>query len=334
MSKAVILIVEDETIVAADLEIKLKQLGYEVAGIASQGREAVEMAMRRKPQLVLMDIQLEGSMDGIETAREINSRHDVPIVYLTAHSDPATLSRAKLSGPFGYILKPFDERELVTQIELAFYKHQTDKQLHDQRELLRITLSSIGDGVIATNAQGDISFINSVAESLTGWSADGAIGKPLDKVLRVIDEHTAEALENPMENLVNTGKISSPASRWLLHGRAGAKIPIWSSGAPIRDNKDHFRGLVLVFRDISLQRQAEKEKDSLIAELKKAMGKVKMLSGLLPICASCKKIRDDKGYWNQIEAYIRTHSEAEFSHGICPECAQKLYSNLLDPPEK
>lgn len=328
MSKLAILIVEDETIVAADLEMKLKQIGYEVAGIASQGREAVDMAMRYKPQLILMDIQLEGSMDGIKTAGAIHSRYDIPIVYLTAHSDPATLSRAKLSGPFGYILKPFDERELVTQIELAIYKHQTERRLQDKRELLRVTLSSIGDGVIATNPEGNISFINSVAESLTGWRGSQAIGEPLDKVFRIISERTQESLKNPMENLLNTGKISNQDSRWLLHGREGTKTPIWSSGAPIRDKKEHFRGLVLVFRDISLQRQAEKEKDSLIAELEKAMRKVKLLSGLLPICASCKKIRDDKGYWNQIEAYIKSHSEAEFSHSICPDCMEKLYRNL------
>jgi PAS domain S-box-containing protein len=328
MSKVVIQIVEDETIVASDLEMKLRQFGYDVAGIASRGREAVDMAVRCKPQLILMDIHLEGSMDGIETASSIKSRYDIPIVYLTAHSDPATLSRAKLSGPFGYILKPFDERELVTQIELAIYKHKIERQLHDQRELLRVTLSSIGDGVIATNPEGKISFINSVAQSLTGWPEIEAIGKPLDTVFRIFNERTREFITNPMENLLNTGKVSSPSSRWLLHGREGKKIPIWSSGAPIRDKTEHFRGLVLVFRDISLQRQAEEEKDSLIAELEKAMKKVKLLSGMLPICASCKKIRDDKGYWNQIEAYIRKHSEAEFSHSICPDCMEKLYPDL------
>ena len=328
MRKDAILIVEDEIIVAADLEMKLKQIGYVVAGIASRGREAVDMAMHYKPQLILMDIQLNGSMDGIETAEKIKSFLDVPIVYLTAHSDRATLSRAKLSGPLGYILKPFDDRELVTQIELAIYKHQTDRQLHGQRELLRVTLSSIGDGVIATNPEGNINFINSVGESLTGWSKNDAIGKSLDEVFRIINEHTRESLTNPMEDLLNTGLMSNPASQWLLLSREKKKIPVWISGAPIRGKQDNFQGIILVFRDISLQRQSEKEKDSLIAELKEAMGKVKTLSGLLPICASCKKIRDDKGYWNQIEAYIRKHSKVEFSHGICPDCAKKLYPDI------
>ena len=114
---------------------------------------------------------------------------------------------------------------------------------------------------------------------------------------------------------------------------ASSPLNHWISGAPIRDKQDNFQGIILVFRDISLQRQSEKEKDSLIAELKEAMGKVKTLSGLLPICASCKKIRDDKGYWNQIEAYIRKHSTVEFSHGICPDCAKKLYPDINIPNE-
>jgi CheY-like chemotaxis protein len=119
MNKTTILIVEDEAIVAADLAAKLRQLGYEVAGIVSKGEEAVVLADSLRPDLVLMDIQLEGHTDGIEAAEAISSQLDLPIIYLTAHSDAATLARAKLSGPFGFILKPFEERELATNIEIS-----------------------------------------------------------------------------------------------------------------------------------------------------------------------------------------------------------------------
>jgi len=136
MSKSSILIVEDESIVAADLAGKLRQLGYEVAGTAASGEEAVLQANRLDPDLVLMDIQLEGSTDGIEAAEAIRSQLDLPIIYLTAHSDAATLARAKLSGPFGFILKPFEERELATNIEMALYKHEADRQLRRQRDEL------------------------------------------------------------------------------------------------------------------------------------------------------------------------------------------------------
>ena len=108
MSTTTILIVEDERIVALDLAGKLEQLGYEVAGTAMRGDEAVTLARRLRPNLVLMDISLEGPLDGIEAVEAIHREQDVPVVYLTAHSDPATLTRAKLTGPFGYILKPFE----------------------------------------------------------------------------------------------------------------------------------------------------------------------------------------------------------------------------------
>lgn len=122
-----ILIVEDEAIISADIESRLKKMGYGIAGIASRGEEAVKLALHDRPQLVLMDIQLSGAIDGIETAEEIKRLYNVPVVYLTAHSDSATLSRAKLTGPYGFVRKPIENRELQTQIELAIY-NQSDKQ--------------------------------------------------------------------------------------------------------------------------------------------------------------------------------------------------------------
>ncbi len=330
MERTSILIVEDEFIVAENLRMKLKQQGYNVAGVVASGEEALRVFTGCYPQLILMDIQLQGSMDGIQTAEAIQSRYDVPIVYLTAHSDRATLARAKLSGPLGYILKPYDDRELVTQIELALYRHQTDKKLHDQREWLRILLSSMGEAVVAANRDGVVCFINPVAETLTGWTKSSAMGKPLGKIFHLINGRTRQSLANPMEDLLNSGKISDPDNRWLLVSKTGIEIPIWSSGELIHDKHDHVQGIVLVFRDISLQRQIEKEKDSLIAELTEAMNKVRLLSGLVPICASCKNIRDDKGYWMQVEKYIQEHSEARFSHGICPKCARKLYPQVFE----
>jgi CheY-like chemotaxis protein len=136
MSKTTILIVEDETLVAENLSGRLANLGYEVAGIAAGAEQAIALAGRLRPNLVLMDIWLEGPTDGIEAAEVIRQQHDIPVIYLTAHSDPATLARAKVSGPFGYILKPFEQRELATQIELALYKHQADRELVEGRQRL------------------------------------------------------------------------------------------------------------------------------------------------------------------------------------------------------
>ena len=132
-----VLIVEDEIIVAEDLAGRLRQLGYEIAGIAASGEEAVELTDRLRPQLIIMDIQLNGTLDGIEAADRILARHDLPVVYLTAHADAATLVRAKVTGPSGYILKPYGERELAIQIEMALYKHAADQKLRESNEELR-----------------------------------------------------------------------------------------------------------------------------------------------------------------------------------------------------
>jgi PAS domain S-box-containing protein len=255
--KISILIVEDEAIVAADLEGKLLRLGYDVAGITGGGREAVDLACRLHPHLVLMDVHLEGSVDGIEAAEQIRREYIIPVIYLTAHSDVATLARAKLTGPFGYILKPFDERDLATQIELALYKHQADRELHEQREWLRVTLMSIGDAVIATDALGKITFLNPVAESLTGWQAEEALGRPLSSVFCIIKEQTGGELGDPVARVLREGQAVALANHAALVARDGRTIPVEDSAAPILDAAGQIIGAVLVFHDVAEKRRSE-----------------------------------------------------------------------------
>jgi PAS domain S-box-containing protein len=259
VNKASLLIVEDEAIVAADLTGKLGRLGYEVLGIAARGEQAVELALSLRPQVVLMDISLAGAMDGIEAADAIRGRLDVPVIYLTAHSDPATLARAKLTVPFGYILKPFEQRELATQIELAIYKHQADRELRAQREWLRVTLRSIGDAVIATDAEGQVAFVNPVAESLTGWSAEEAAGQPVSVVFRIINERTGRPLEDPVRRVLGEGRAVALANHAALVTKEGRTVPIEDSAAPIEDVAGRVIGVVLVFHDVTEKRRAEEE---------------------------------------------------------------------------
>jgi len=134
MASVNILVVDDERIVALDIQHTLERLGYCVAGVVGTGREAVEAAKELKPELVLMDIRLKGGMDGIEAAQEIIHAMDIPVVFLTAYSDEQTLQRAKSSGPFGYLIKPFEERELHSTIEIAYYKHNLEKSLKQAKQ--------------------------------------------------------------------------------------------------------------------------------------------------------------------------------------------------------
>lgn len=195
--KTTVLIVEDEILVAENIRNILVKNGYDVSSIAVSGNEAINYVDNDRPDVILMDIVLKGDMDGIEAAEKIRMTSDSPIIFLTAHSDGKSLQRAKTTEPFGYLTKPFEERQLIISIEMALYKAMIDR-----------------------------------------------------------------------------------------------------------------------------------EKEDLIKKLREALDKVKVLSGLLPICSYCKKIRDDKGYWEKVEDYIRSHTGVEFTHSICPECIKKYFPDL------
>ena len=136
MSKTNILIVEDESIVAKDIQMSLRKLGYNVVAICSNGEDAIRAAEEHAPDLVLMDIMLKGEMSGIEAAEQIRSRFNMPIIYLTAYADEGTLSKAKITEPYGYIIKPFKEIDLRTSIEMAQYKHQKETDVRKERDFL------------------------------------------------------------------------------------------------------------------------------------------------------------------------------------------------------
>ena len=135
MAKSKILIVEDESIVAKDIQNSLKKLGYLVPTIISSGEKAIEEIEENRPELVLMDIMLKGQMTGIEAANVIRDRFQIPVIFLTAYADDNTISQAKIAEPYGYIIKPFKEKELQTTIEMALYKHDKDMNLRKERDL-------------------------------------------------------------------------------------------------------------------------------------------------------------------------------------------------------
>ncbi len=252
-----ILIVEDETIVAADLANKLRRLGYAVADEVARGEDAVALARRQPPDLVLMDIRLAGAMDGVAAAEEIRRECDRPVVFLTAHSDAATLERAKLAEPFGYIVKPFEERELQTTIEMALYKHQTERHVREQREWFRVTLASIGDAVIACDERTRVAFLNPVAESLTGWATKDALGQPVARVVRLVGELTRQPCDDPVGGALREAcRVDVPSGAALLTQDDRA-IPIEGRAAPILDAASRAIGAVLVFQDVTERRRVD-----------------------------------------------------------------------------
>ncbi|MGV0106016.1 histidine kinase [Nostoc sp. DSM 114160] len=256
MTKAKILVVEDEAIVAKDLQYRLKKFGYTVPAIASSGEEAINIAIEISPDLVLMDIKLKGSIDGIEAAEEIYKRLDIPVIYLTAYADENTLERAKITEPFAYLLKPFKERELQTNIEITLTKHGLEKQLKVNKKWLDALLKSISDGVIASDLQDLITFMNPVAENLTGWKQEEACGRNSSEIFNIANGETHNSIESPIIKVLQDRTIFHLPPETILINKDGVEIPIDDSAAPIKDDKDNITGAVLVFRDITERKRA------------------------------------------------------------------------------
>src|SRR5262249_34942027 len=156
------------------LQGQLEGLGYSVPALVSSGEDAVRVAEAIEPDLILMDINLDGEMDGVEAARVIRERLKTPVVYLTAYSNREIVERAKVTEPSGYTRKPYEDRELHIVVEMALYRRRMERKLLERERLLAATLRSIGDAVIATDGQGRITFLNSVAEDMTGWRLEDA----------------------------------------------------------------------------------------------------------------------------------------------------------------
>jgi PAS domain S-box-containing protein len=269
MTDIKILIVEDEGIEALDIQHRLVNLGYALPQIAFSGEEAVRMAEEICPDLVLMDIMLHGEIDGVEAARRIKARLGIPIIYLTAYANDDIVQRAKLTDPYGYIVKPFKERELHIAIEMALYKHRMEKQLRESKEWFETTLRSIGDAAIATDNNGRITFMNTVAEDLTGWKVEEALNKKLTDVFRIINKDTRRTVENPVERVLAGGTVVGLANHTLLIAKDGTEVPIDDSAAPIKDDRGNIIGVILVFRDVTEREEASAKLQRANDELEK-----------------------------------------------------------------
>ena len=255
MVKARILIVEDESIVALNIKNRLEALGYIIVATTSSGESAIQIVQENLPDLVLMDIKLRGVIDGIEAATQIWNRFQIPVVYLTAYSDEETVERAKITEPYGYILKPFEARDLCTTIEISLYKHQMEQKLREREQWLSTTLKSIGDAVITTDSQGFVTFMNPVAEALTSWKQEEVLGNHLTNVFQTINQKTRHAVENPATMALRQGVTVVLENPILLIDKNGKEIPIDDSAAPIKNESGYIMGAVLIFHDVTEQQQ-------------------------------------------------------------------------------
>ncbi|MBB5510460.1 hybrid sensor histidine kinase/response regulator [Paraburkholderia atlantica] len=257
MEHARILIVEDDRIVARDIQQQLQRAGHTVVALTGRGEDALQLAIDTSPDLVLMDVRLEGEIDGIDVARQLRDRCHIPVVFLTAYADSETVKRAALAEPFGYILKPFEDLQLRTVVEMALYKHRAEARLRESEQRYAITLASIGDAVIATDRECRVTFINRVAETLTGWQRTDAMGQQLDNVFVALDEASGQPINGLAAHVLESRARSATVADTLLVSTNGRSTPIEASASPITGDRGNVEGVVVVFHDVSERRQAE-----------------------------------------------------------------------------
>ena len=276
-----ILIVEDEGLIAADVQKRLERLGYFYPAIACSGEEALRCARSIRFDLVLMDIRLKGNLDGIATAQALKTEFETPVVYITAHADQETIDRAKLTEPLGYILKPITDADLRSVVEISLYRQQMERRVRVSEAWLATTLCSVGDGIIATDTGGEIVFMNPVAEKLTGWPAQQAHGHRLKDVLAFFEEVGGQPAQKSI-----SGLCMGESRNYRLVSRSGgdnlvevqrfenrslvSSMPIpptgairsWPSeiaaeGSWAAGPVDDLFGSIVVLRDITVRRQME-----------------------------------------------------------------------------
>ena len=260
MAKPRILIVEDERIVAEDIHRTLRNFGYDVASIVYSGREAIEKAEENTPDLVLMDIKLRGDMDGVEAAKRIRDRFDIPVVYITALAEDSVLQRAKITEPFGYIHKPIGEKELHSSIEIALYKHGMERKLRESEERYRNLVEMMSDVIYSLDKEGKITSVNKAIKTMFGFEPEEVIGRNFTEFA------IKEAVEKAREDFKQIREGKSITSETTMIDKKGKLHNVESSSTPmIKDGK--VVGSQGIVRDITDRKQMEKERERLQAQL-------------------------------------------------------------------
>ena len=250
MAKARIMVVEDEGVVAMQVAETLKGLGYEVPVIAMTGEEAVAKLLETEPDLVLMDIHLRGGVSGIEAAHRIRQRLDVPIVYLTAFSDSETLDQAQLTEPYGYVLKPFEEKSLHAILQMSLMKHRRTRGMRENGWWMSAVAASMMEAILICDPKGYLKFANPAAEALLGKKSLDFLETRMSESVRLLDADTRETVQFPVTEPFLEGKSTLRSNCRLVLGE-DREIPVEFSSSPLRSPEGTLFGILYVFRETS-----------------------------------------------------------------------------------
>src|SRR5512143_1119559 len=262
MTRATILVIEDDRHRVPELQERLTSAGYTVLRMPLTGPEAIGEVAAMAPDLVLMDIAIRGRTDGVQAADLIQSNLDIPVIYIMPKDayGQLTLQRARATGPFGYIFDPQDMRQLCSTIEVALLRNGLEREIKEGRQWLSTVLHSIGDGVVAVDERGLVTFVNPIAEAMTGWEAAEAVGKPLLETICIQEESTRGMISAVVSGGGNrTGADIQAGMHATLTTRRGHAIPVEVTISPIRGSEHKVKGMVLVFRDVTERRRAVQE---------------------------------------------------------------------------
>jgi PAS domain S-box-containing protein len=303
--------------------------GYGVFS-AGSGTGAIDFIGQSPIDLAIIDLGLP-DISGLDVLGSIKSSAPaVETIVLTGNASLDAAIEAINRGAFSYLLKPYDMEQLMLHIRRALEKQEIAETLRKSEARYRMLAENARDLIWTLDCSGRLTYISPSVEFLRGVTPEEAIRESLSDTITPESEKTAKAdMEEIFQNAA-IGKKRSPRVHEIEFVRKGGGT-IWMevSSTGLYDAAGGLLGILCAGRDISERKRSEDEKNRLIAELQEAIGQIKTITGLLPICTVCKKIRDDKGKWEELEVYIRDHSEADFSHGICSECLGKIYPTTL-----
>ena len=279
MAKAKVMVVEDELILAKGIEVLLRRNGYEVCGPVTTGEEALDLARAQQPDLALMDISLAGTMDGVAAADLMRRDLEIPAIFLTAYGDRSTVERACAAEPYSYILKPFEDTELLIAVEVVLAKDRVQRLVKERERWLGAVLGGIEDCVMSFDTSGRVGFINRAAEEITGWAASEAIGRLAPEVLGIEGAGSPDATARMEEWTTQFSPWGGEPCH--IKARTGLSVPVEGSCSPVTDERGTVTGHVCVFRDVSVRRAAEECLAGTLADLRAMNARVEQKRALL-----------------------------------------------------